>query len=523
MGRRLVFALVFVFVLVAVAPAAAGAAGAHAWIRPVDGVVARSFDPPRTRFGAGHLGTDFAVAPGTPVRASGPGVVSFAGAVAGSLHVVIAHAGNLRTSYSFLATLRVRRGSVVDAGEVVGTTGGGGVAHDGSVLHMSLRTGDTYVDPMALFGPPDLTAVVHLAPTADPPRPVSTSSERRGLIAGLMHGAAVVLDTAGRAAARRLAAMFPMPAAAVEGTAEWLAQHGHCDAHAPPADGAGGSGHRVMLVAGIDSSLAAGHPALNVPVAKLGYEADEVTYFSYARNGGDYTAADTEGPIMVAARRLGSQLRALQRQEPGREVDLLAHSQGGVVAAAFLALVYKRDDRSYPPLGTVVTLASPLRGAPLASAASRIDRTHVGSTALRVADRLADAVGAQLPLQSAALRDLAVDSAFMRRLDAARLPDEVQLTALGSATDLIVPGDVATRDGAATATVVPIGLNAHTSILNDPSALRVVRSALEGRPPPCESLATALAGKLIPTAIRSLEDGVGRYGAAVGRIADGAQ
>ena len=40
--------------------------------------------------------------------------------------------------------------------------------------------------------------------------------------------------------------------------------------------------------------------------------------------------------------------------------EILATSDlpGGVVAAAFLALVYKRDDRSYPPLGTVVTLAS---------------------------------------------------------------------------------------------------------------------------------------------------------------------
>ena len=83
----------------------AGAAPIAQWARPVAGEVAHPFEAPRSRFGAGHRGVDLAAAPGTPARAAGPGVVSFAGSVAGALHVVVAHAGGLRTSYSFLATI----------------------------------------------------------------------------------------------------------------------------------------------------------------------------------------------------------------------------------------------------------------------------------------------------------------------------------------------------------------------------------------------------------------------------------
>src|SRR5262245_35374622 len=119
--RRLVVVVLIVLVAsVGVSPPA-GAAPGPAWVRPVSGAVVRPFEAPRSRFGAGHRGADLAAARGTPVRAAGPGVVSFAGSVAGAQHVVVAHAGDLRTSYSFLATISVRRGERVEAGTVVGT------------------------------------------------------------------------------------------------------------------------------------------------------------------------------------------------------------------------------------------------------------------------------------------------------------------------------------------------------------------------------------------------------------------
>ena len=82
---------------------------------PVGGPVVRPFTEPTRAYAAGHRGVDFAAAPGTPVRAANDGIVSFAGNVAGSLHVVVAHGGGIRTSYSFLATVDVRTGQHVRA------------------------------------------------------------------------------------------------------------------------------------------------------------------------------------------------------------------------------------------------------------------------------------------------------------------------------------------------------------------------------------------------------------------------
>src|SRR2546425_3510157 len=125
MVQRPNVAVIAIVLLVFVGPwVPATATPISQWVRPVAGGIVRPFDPPESRFGAGHLGVDLAAPAGTSVHAAGPGVVAFAGSVAGALHVVVAHAGNLRTSYSFLATIAVRRGERVAADHVVGPTGG---------------------------------------------------------------------------------------------------------------------------------------------------------------------------------------------------------------------------------------------------------------------------------------------------------------------------------------------------------------------------------------------------------------
>jgi murein DD-endopeptidase MepM/ murein hydrolase activator NlpD len=157
--------------------APAPASGLHntwetAWLQPVAGRVVRPFQAPRTRFGRGHLGVDFAAAPGTPVHAVGAGTVEFAGVVARVRHVVVRHAGGLRTSYSYLESIRVRRGQTVRRGAVLGTSGGRGENHEPGVFHLGLRRGATFVDPMQLFAPPDLSETVHLAPDELERRPL---------------------------------------------------------------------------------------------------------------------------------------------------------------------------------------------------------------------------------------------------------------------------------------------------------------------------------------------------------------
>ena len=172
MRRRLALVGISVLLLATGALAPPPASGLDAWWPPVPGRVVHPFLAPRTRFGRGHLGVDFAARPGTPVRVAGSGTVVFAGVVAGARHVVVEHPGGLLTSYSFLASVRVHTGQAIRRGAVIGRTGGHGENHRPDVFHFGLRIGGAYVDPMRLFaGPndaPDLTTRVHLAPVSDP-------------------------------------------------------------------------------------------------------------------------------------------------------------------------------------------------------------------------------------------------------------------------------------------------------------------------------------------------------------------
>ncbi len=130
--------LVPVAMLLLVPPSVAHAASA-AYVRPVRGPIIRHFEPPPTPYAAGHRGLDMAVPIGTPVVASNAGVVSFAGAVAGELFVSIDHADGIRTTYSFLSAVSVRRGDVVARGQPVALSGPGHAASTQPHLHFGMR------------------------------------------------------------------------------------------------------------------------------------------------------------------------------------------------------------------------------------------------------------------------------------------------------------------------------------------------------------------------------------------------
>ena len=569
------------------ASAAESASPPTVWLRPVDGRVVEPFGAPANPYGPGHRGVDFAAPPGTPVRAANAGVVSFAGHVANTLHVVVAHDGDLRTSYSFLASAAVSTGQAVARGEIVGTTGGVGADHDGTVLHLGLRIGDRYIDPLQLFAPADLTKLVRLVPADEPhEQPWTTAAEGSELqaslrlpiagnapdsgiptgddggcgdgvplVGGVISSACAVAEWIGdrggealdagldfidavtdvaddvldrirgplhetlgvlRALPEELArALARTPPATIVldlvemGRRFYDTVTAECDDDAPAADGTGGSGHRVMVVAGIDSSGAAwDRPTVGLDVKSLGYyrEEAEIRYFSYAADGGAYERADTYGDLALAAARLLEQLRAMQREQPGREVDLVGHSQGGVVIDVFLSRYYDSTDPTLPPLGNVVTLSSPHEGAPLATTGATIRGNELGRVVLD--DLIGDRLPGIPPPDSVAIRQLSETSATIEDLFPRGLPEHIDFVTIGATGDVVVPATNISVEGATeTAVTVESGnpFGAHSAIVTDPGALRAVRSALEGRAPPCVSLETALRGAVIPVLISRVE------------------
>lgn len=129
----------------------AGTPGAR-WRAPIaPPIVVRPFAPPPRPWLPGHRGVDLRAEPARLVRAAGDGVVSFAGTLAGRGVVVVDH-GRLRTTYEPVLAM-VDLGQRVSVGSVIGViVPGAGHCGTGRCLHLGLKRGREYLDPMLVIG-----------------------------------------------------------------------------------------------------------------------------------------------------------------------------------------------------------------------------------------------------------------------------------------------------------------------------------------------------------------------------------
>jgi murein DD-endopeptidase MepM/ murein hydrolase activator NlpD len=147
--------------------------GSYEW--PVRGPVLREFEQPPDPYAPGHRGIDIGVALGTPVVAPKNGVVAFAGWVGGSLFVSVDHPDGVRTTYSWLTSVAVQKGDVVDQGFVIATSGHGHAEVLTPHLHFGARIGVVYIDPMLLLEGASVVGLIHLAPLDDSARSSSAA------------------------------------------------------------------------------------------------------------------------------------------------------------------------------------------------------------------------------------------------------------------------------------------------------------------------------------------------------------
>jgi hypothetical protein len=388
--------------------------------RPVPGGVLRRFEPPTTAFGSGHRGVDLAAAPGDAILAAADGTVTFAGAVGGVRWISVAHADGVLTSYGPVGRLAVSTHEQVVRGGRLGTLAAGGHG-DGAGdrgLHWGARRDGRYLDPLSLLDD-------------GVPRPSLVDA---GAWRGIDHAFT--------------------PYTGWEG-GRWggLGLHGSPVAERPGYAVPPGP-NRLVLLSGLNSSSA----SQPFEPSHLGYGDDSVTRFVYP--GADpltipdrYGPEDTWAGIDVAAQGLREQLRELAAAEPGRPVDLVGHSLGGVVVLVYLTRYHDPYDRSLPPIGSVVTIASPHRGSDLANVGGALrDHLVIGLGLLgarQVLDRIDRAP--RFPLRDAVLDDLAVGSALTDRLAA----DWADALAAGPAGPFAMGTRVLTI-GAAGDQVVPI-------------------------------------------------------------------
>lgn len=131
---------------------------AHSWPFPLSRV-SSEYGPRAPIPGLGtssfHRGIDFAVACGTPIRASEDGVVIFA-AYNGSAgnEVILSHPYSKRTEYMHMREISIAVGTVVKKGDVIGYVGTTG-ASTGCHLHWGTIDVGNYRDPrefIAIYG-----------------------------------------------------------------------------------------------------------------------------------------------------------------------------------------------------------------------------------------------------------------------------------------------------------------------------------------------------------------------------------
>jgi murein DD-endopeptidase MepM/ murein hydrolase activator NlpD len=116
---------------------------------PVNGPISSPFGH---RARGNHLGTDFAVPTGTPVRAPADGIVQSAGTNGGHAGTyVILDADGTVHKFFHLSKIMVKTGNYVKQGDVVGLTGNTGLS-TGPHLHWEKHVAGRAVDPMGNIG-----------------------------------------------------------------------------------------------------------------------------------------------------------------------------------------------------------------------------------------------------------------------------------------------------------------------------------------------------------------------------------
>jgi hypothetical protein len=274
----------------------------------------------------------------------------------------------------------------------------------------------------------------------------------------------------------------------------------------------------AVFVAGLGSHSSGQHASENLSselgAMALGYWPQNTYDFSYrgGRNPAPYEAKDTTRDLRDDARDLRDLLDQIAREHPGAQVDLIAHSQGGLIAREALAHDYDSPEHQLPPIGHVVTLATPHHGADAATAAAWLRWTAEG----QAMQRLAKEMFTSFDLTGPGVAQLSETSQFIDRINQRSLREGVAYTSITSPTDLTVPA-VRARLANADNVIIdadPRAFGSHSSIKQSPFAFREVQLAIADAPPTCQPVwknaTRAFAGAIVATG----EDAVGAAAAA---------
>lgn len=518
---------------------------------PVSGPLTKKFEAPSTPYSSGHRGIDFAVGVGTPVRASADGVVTFSGPVGGAgLFVSIDHGAGLVTTYSFLSATEVSKGARVKRGQLVGSSGLGHPDDPTPALHFGAKLEGRYIDPAALLlsDLEDISDFLALAPIApsDPAGetpagldgPAAGSSVQQvskpgdGLVAKGMRWIKGRLST--------IAGAFELAASYAKGAVEQLACSNSGGVTPPdiPSTQAFHKGEAapsppnsniVVAVAGIGSAtsvtaggdISSNASMYNSDLASLGFDEASIFHFSYRgtafktrddryRFHEPYAKQDTFLSIRYSAFLLAQQIERIHKLHPNKTIDLVAHSQGGLVAQYYLSWFYRPDLPGGPRIGSFISIATPHHGADAAQFHRRLTTSEGGLLLLDGWDTIAASTGLPKP-DSPSVLEMDESSVFIRQLNENWRPEKVPTTAIAATFDLVVTPQHSRLPSANNYTadlpMAPSSLFlAHSAVVEAPDTKAILYNALAGRPSACTSLRNAVADHTVGRVISGIAD-----------------
>jgi murein DD-endopeptidase MepM/ murein hydrolase activator NlpD len=503
-------------VLCLTAPGAASAS-TPGFVAPADAPVVDPFRPPPEPWLPGNRGTVLATVSGDPVGSAGPGTVVFAGVVADAGWVTVAHGGGLRTAVGPIDPIAVVEGDRVSAGSTLGWATG--------PTHVSLRAADgTYLDPVQLWS----MSGVRLVPGGDdgaPPPPA-------GLLGGGPGDLTALADVPGSLAGWTMA--WPTRVGgSLMARAHWAVELNPMRTGLRVMGGLAGAAlprrctpaqqqvpapaHRriLVLVAGFGSTSAEASVD-DVDARALGYGAGDVMRFSYS--GGrvpderpvshdlrtirqsDYGLRESQRDLRDAGSELNALLRDVARAAPGVPIDVVAHSQGGVVTRLAVTGGTIPDE-----VDLVATVGSPHDGADLATAATGMAGSATGSVVLAGGSL----VGAPIDPSQPSLFQLSETSELTRSLAGVAMPADVRPVTVGARGDLVVPGGRTGLPGVE-GVILPLdGPSAHGSLPGDPGTTRALALGRAGLPRACQSRLDSFSDVVVPELVGSGTDALG--------------
>jgi peptidase M23-like protein/palmitoyl protein thioesterase len=473
-------------------PSAPVADLARPWlIPPLDAPIVARFDAPEGPYGGGHRGIDYDAPDGSPVRAAADGRILFAGFVPGGHAVTIEHGGGMETTYSLLADTDVAEGDFVTQGHWVGTVRLAHGGRDGG-LHFGVKVEGAYVDPEDYLGPLDVSDAIHLVTLDDeevnplPPQAVDLLRDRL-----------YELQERGVDIGCRLAApLNGLPS--------------------PPNDNA------VVVLAGISSKTAgdASSAVFAIP-RRLGYAPQAIYRYSYRgvdgpRHHQPYGREDTYEGIATSAGKLTALMLRIAEDHPEAGVDIVAHSQGGLVARAYLQRAARAWRAGLPRVEHLVTFATPHEGTEAAALGRRLSDASLGGHLVAEGAGLLSERGVPIPAPDApALRDMERGSNLVRSLASQDVLFGTRVMSLVMARDPLVPAHRALYDGSRGAVVGGDSwFRGHSEVLGSEVALALAHHFLRDGGPTCDEATASGEPPLTARAIEAFQ----RFGPSIFRL-----